>query len=61
MGDVPYDIHSAREAGVIALGAAWSNTTSEVELLSEKPQALFSSVESFKEWLINEAGLRLEG
>lgn len=61
VGDITYDIRSAHEAGVIALGAAWSKTMSEDELLSENPQAIFASVEEFINWLINQAGLGVEG
>jgi phosphoglycolate phosphatase-like HAD superfamily hydrolase len=61
VGDLTYDIRSAREAGVIPIAAGWSNTQSQDELLSEEPCALFSSVEEFIEWLVNEAGLSSEG
>jgi pyrophosphatase PpaX len=57
VGDLTYDIRSAREAGVIPLAAAWSKTMSDAELLSEKPYALFSTVDEFVKWLLTEAGM----
>jgi pyrophosphatase PpaX len=60
VGDITYDIRSAHEAGVIALGAGWSNTMTEEELLVENPHVIFSSVVEFTQWLINDAGLRVE-
>jgi pyrophosphatase PpaX len=61
VGDHTYDIRSAKEAGVIPLAAAWSNTMSHTELLSENPYALFSTVEEFIDWLVAEGGITQEG
>ena len=61
IGDLTYDIRSAREAGVIPLAAAWSNTMTQEELESENPDAIFSMTDDFIGWLITEGGLTREG
>lgn len=61
VGDVPYDIRSAREAGVIPLAANWSNTKSHEELQRENPAAIFSTIAEFTAWLISTGGLSQEG
>lgn len=57
VGDVTYDIRSAKEAGVIPLAAAWSKTMSMDELLSEEPKAIFSTINEFIDWLTTVGGL----
>jgi pyrophosphatase PpaX len=61
VGDLTYDIRSAREAGVIPVAAAWSNTMSNEELLSENPYALFSTVDEFINWFLTDGGMHQEG
>lgn len=53
VGDVPYDIRSAREAGAIPIAANWSNTRSREELQSEGPAAIFTTISEFINWLIS--------
>jgi len=61
VGDLTYDIQSAKEGGVIPIAAAWSDTMSQEELLSENPHAIFSTIEDFVSWLITDGGLTPEG
>jgi phosphoglycolate phosphatase/pyrophosphatase PpaX len=61
VGDLTYDIRSARAAGVIPLAVTWSNTMTQEELESEKPEAIFSTIDDFIGWLITEGGLTREG
>ncbi len=61
LGDLTYDIRSAREAGVIPLAAAWSSTMTQEELESENPDAIFSTTDDFIGWLITEGSLTREG
>jgi phosphoglycolate phosphatase-like HAD superfamily hydrolase len=61
VGDLTYDIRSAKEGGVIPIAAAWSNTMSQEELLSENPHAIFTTIDDFVSWLITEGGLTREG
>ncbi len=61
LGDLTYDIRSAREAGVIPLAAAWSNTMTLEELESENPHAIFSTINDFIGWLTTVGGLAREG
>lgn len=51
VGDAPSDLEAAREAGVVALGAAWAPTASVQELSALAPLETFRSVESFIEWI----------
>ncbi len=51
VGDAPTDIDSAREAGVIPLGAAWAATTSADDLRARAPLETFQSVTSFIAWI----------
>lgn len=61
VGDLTYDIRSAKEGGVIPIAAAWSDTMSQEELMSENPYAIFSRIDDFVSWLITEGGLTREG
>ena len=49
VGDVPYDMQAAREAGVLPLGAAWAKTASVRE--GDGAARLFYSVEELIEWV----------
>lgn len=51
VGDAPGDIIASREAGVLAIAAAWADTVKRVRLQSLQPDLLFTSVESFKQYI----------
>jgi pyrophosphatase PpaX len=61
VGDVPYDMRSARQAGVIPIAANWSNTRSREELQSENPAAIFATISEFISWLVSACRLSKEG
>ncbi|MBX9767098.1 MAG: HAD-IA family hydrolase, partial [Bdellovibrionales bacterium] len=43
IGDSPKDVKMARAAGFLALGAHWSSTSSEKELLAEQPRQVLTN------------------
>jgi len=51
VGDSPSDITFSRAAGVPAIAAAWAETADIKALKQLNPDALFDSIESFKEYL----------
>ena len=51
VGDATADVDAAKEAGVIALAAAWAATTRAEELAARGPLAMFSSVADFVDWI----------
>lgn len=51
IGDASADARIARQAGVLPISAAWADTADPVELLAEKPVALFETVLEFERWL----------
>jgi phosphoglycolate phosphatase-like HAD superfamily hydrolase len=51
IGDHPADVSEAKAAGTIALAAAWSEFADADLLAAEQPDALFTSVAEFKDWL----------
>jgi phosphoglycolate phosphatase-like HAD superfamily hydrolase len=51
VGDAPSDIDAAREAGVLALAAAWAKTADSLALGRKQPAALFESVADFQTWI----------
>jgi pyrophosphatase PpaX len=51
IGDSPSDIADAKEVGVIPLAAAWAETASVDRLRAMAPWEVFSTVESFIEWI----------
>ncbi|GAB3989722.1 HAD hydrolase-like protein [Spirosoma daeguense] len=53
VGDAPSDIKACRQAGVPIAAAAWASTAEPDVLAELKPDALFESVNSFRNWLIN--------
>ena len=57
VGDAGYDMESAREAGVIPLGAGWAGTADIKGLGRTTPAKLFTSVGSFLDWLQKEVEL----
>lgn len=50
VGDVPSDIRAAREAGVVAVAAAWSPSADLEALEAQRPDALLRSVGAFVAW-----------
>jgi phosphoglycolate phosphatase-like HAD superfamily hydrolase len=54
VGDTAYDMRASREAGVLALGAAWTDTATLRE--SDGAARLFSSVRELQDWLDETAG-----
>ncbi|MBO3460015.1 HAD family hydrolase [Aetokthonos hydrillicola Thurmond2011] len=51
VGDSPYDMQAAKEVGVIPLAAAWAETANFESLEQMAPSAIFSTVESFIDWI----------
>jgi phosphoglycolate phosphatase/pyrophosphatase PpaX len=50
VGDSPIDLRAAREAGALAIAAAWAPGTDPEPLAAERPDFLFQSVEGFAAW-----------
>jgi phosphoglycolate phosphatase/pyrophosphatase PpaX len=50
VGDSPIDVRAAREAGVVAIAAAWRPDADPRPLAAEGPDFLFQSVEEFAAW-----------
>lgn len=51
VGDAPYDMQAAREAGVMPLAAAWASTADPDTLRAQAPLAIFRTVERFAAWI----------
>jgi pyrophosphatase PpaX len=51
VGDSASDVHAAREAGVVPLGAAWLPTTDAAALRAAAPLETFDSVTGFIRWI----------
>ena len=51
IGDSASDIHAAREAGVVPLGAAWVPTTDGTALRAAAPLETFDTVQGFLGWI----------
>jgi pyrophosphatase PpaX len=54
VGDTVDDMHQARKAGVLPLGAAWSQTATVVE--NDGAAHVFYTVEDFRKWVEEERG-----
>ncbi len=52
VGDSAADIKESREAGVFVVAAAWAETANAGELKKEKPDALFTTVSEFENWIL---------
>lgn len=50
-GDVPGDMRAAKQAGVVAIAAAWAPTASAELLAAEQPAVLFTTVAELRAWL----------
>lgn len=48
VGDMPYDMHAAREAGLLPLGAAWAATATVKD--GDGAAQLFGTVEALTDW-----------
>ena len=59
VGDAGCDIHSAREAGVMAIAAAWAPSAVVDELVAADPDALFRTVDRFVSWIRSRVSCRL--
>ena len=53
VGDAPSDVVACRQAGVPVVAAAWASTAEPEVLMAMQPDALFASVESFRDWLFD--------
>ncbi len=53
VGDTPSDITASRTAGVIAVAAAWAETSEISALAEQNPDKLFQSIPEFTGWLYN--------
>ena len=51
VGDFPSDISASRQAGVVAVGAAWAPTADAAVLAEHQPDYLFTSTSDFKNML----------
>jgi len=51
VGDAPYDVRAAREAGVTPLSAVWAPRVHRDRLDAEKPDAILETVDDLKGWL----------
>lgn len=51
VGDMAYDMISAKEVGVCAIGAVWAKTTNAQKVLEMNPEVAFDNVQSFIEWI----------
>ncbi len=51
VGDAPYDMASAKEVGMLALGAAWAMTSSLRGGTDGKADAIFETIEAFLGWI----------
>lgn len=52
VGDAPSDIIACRKAGVPVAAAAWASTAEPTALADLYPDALFESVDGFRDWLL---------
>jgi pyrophosphatase PpaX len=51
VGDAASDIDAAREAGIVAVSAAWAKSADASALAARHPDALFTQVEDFAAWV----------
>lgn len=52
VGDIAYDVHAAKEVGVLPISALWAETAQVQKVLTMNPAYAFDKVESFIEWII---------
>ncbi|MDO0822304.1 HAD family hydrolase [Desulfosporosinus nitroreducens] len=53
VGDIAYDVHAAKEVGVLSISALWAETAQIHKVLAANPVCAFEKVESFIEWISN--------
>jgi pyrophosphatase PpaX len=53
VGDIAYDVHAAKEVGVLPISALWAETAQAEKVLAMNPAFAFVKVESFKKWVIS--------
>lgn len=51
IGDSLYDIFSARQVGVVPIGAAWAESDDIVSIKNSAPDFIFYDVKEFYYWL----------
>lgn len=51
IGDAPSDVTASRQAGVLALSAAWSSVADLSGIKAAAPDAIFTTVAEFIQWL----------
>ena len=51
LGDFPYDVQAARQAGIRPLGAAWASTANRASLEEAGAEAVFGRVDELASWL----------
>jgi phosphoglycolate phosphatase-like HAD superfamily hydrolase len=51
VGDAAADMHAARDAGVMAVGAAWAYGTRESELTAAGADIVFTDAHEFRAWI----------
>ncbi|MDR3585176.1 MAG: HAD family hydrolase [Desulfosporosinus sp.] len=51
VGDIAYDVASAKEVGVLPISALWAETVQVQKVLAMNPAYAFESVESFNVWI----------
>ncbi len=51
VGDVPSDMQSARQAGVLPVGAAWAETSTLRDASAGDPGLIFYDIKSFIQWI----------
>jgi HAD superfamily hydrolase (TIGR01549 family) len=50
LGDMPSDVHAAREVGVHALAATWASNVDRARLLETRPDRHFDSFGDLRDW-----------
>ncbi|ADY57041.1 HAD-superfamily hydrolase, subfamily IA, variant 1 [Syntrophobotulus glycolicus DSM 8271] len=51
IGDMAYDMASAKETGVVSIGAVWAETADRKRVLQENPDFIFEKVKHFYGWV----------
>lgn len=52
IGDIAYDVRSAKEVGVLPISALWAETVQVQKVLAMNPAFAFDTVEFFNEWIL---------
>lgn len=51
VGDTAYDVSSAKEVGMYAIGAVWAKTSQVQKVLEREPDVAFDKVDLFRQWI----------